>query len=83
MLKKIFSKEPCNTGRQKEIDLIKAFSILMMIICHCIEEFYNYKGDPFATFIREYENQTMGAQAFMIGMASGLFTQENPTRKCI
>ena len=72
MLKKIFSKELVNTGRQKEIDLIKAFSILMMIICHCIEEFYDYIGDPFATFIREYENQTMGAQAFMIGMGIGI-----------
>ena len=72
MLQKIFSKEPVNTGRQKEIDLIKAFSILMMIVCHCIEDLYDYSGDPFATFVRVYENQTMGAQAFMIGMGIGI-----------
>ena len=72
MFRKLFSMEPVNTGRQREIDLIKAFSILTMIICHCIESFYDYAGDPFATVVREYENQVLGAQAFMISMGIGI-----------
>ena len=73
MFKNLLSNEPVNTGRQKEIDIVKAFTILTMIICHCIEELYTaYKGDMFAVFVREYENQIIGAQAFMIAMGIGI-----------
>ena len=73
MFKNLLSNEPVNTGRQKEIDLIKAISIIGMIICHVIEEIYtSYKGDPFAVYIREYGNQIIGAQAFMIAMGIGI-----------
>lgn len=73
MLQSLISHEPVNTGRQREIDLVKAFCILMMIICHCIEELFEYSGaNILAVIIREYENQTMGAQAFMICMGIGI-----------
>ncbi len=73
MLQSLISREPVNTGRQREIDLVKAFCILMMILCHCIEDLFEYSGaNILAVIIREYENQTMGAQAFMICMGIGI-----------
>ncbi|MBO4396344.1 MAG: DUF1624 domain-containing protein [Eubacterium sp.] len=68
----LLSKEPVNTGRQKEIDLIKAFSIIMMIITHCIEELYNYEGNLPSEIIIDVLNETIGASAFMICMGIGI-----------
>ena len=79
----LLSSEPVNLGRQREIDFIKAFSILMMIVCHCIEElFMEYgAGDVFAVIVREYENQLIGAQAFMICMGVGIVYSKSKTAK--
>lgn len=80
MFEDLLVKEPVNTGRQKEIDVVKAFTILMMIVCHCIEEIYaSYQGDILATVIREYENQIFGAQAFMICMGIGIVYSRRST----
>lgn len=32
----IFEKEECNTNRQLELDVAKAYSIFVMIIIHCL-----------------------------------------------
>lgn len=71
-IKELLSNEPLNTGRQKEIDLIKAFSIIMMIITHCIEELFAYEGHLPSEIIVDVLNRTIGASAFMICMGIGI-----------
>ena len=68
----IFAKEKVNTGRQKEIDLFKAFSIIMMIITHCIDDLFNYEGCVIAEIIDDQLAQIIGAQSFMICMGLGI-----------
>ena len=68
----IFAKEAVNTGRQKEIDLFKAFSIIMMIITHCIDDLFNYEGHLIAEIIDDQLAQIIGAQGFMICMGLGI-----------
>ena len=38
MFKKMFNKEPVNSGRQYELDLLKAFPILCLPFIHCVIE---------------------------------------------
>ena len=84
MFKELLAKEPVNTSRQREIDLIKAFTILTMVVCHCIEELYkSYQGDLIADIIIGYENQLVGAQAFMIGMGIGIVYSRNSNPKTL
>ena len=71
-IKELFSKEAVNAKRQKEIDLIKAFSIIMMIITHCIEELFVYEGHLPSVIIVDVLNRTIGASAFMICMGIGI-----------
>ena len=71
-IKELFSKEAVNAKRQKEIDLIKAFSIIMMIITHCIEELFVYEGHLPSEIIVDVLNRTIGASAFMICMGIGI-----------
>lgn len=46
----IISKDEVNIGRQREIDLLKAYSIIMMIITHCIDELFDYEGHQSACY---------------------------------
>ena len=78
MIEKIFSKERINTGRQNEIDALKAFSIIMMIITHCIEDLYaNYSENVIAVIINDYLAQSVGASGFMICMGIGIVYSRN------
>ena len=71
-IKELLSKDTVNAGRQKEIDLIKAVSIIMMIITHCIEELFVYEGHLPSVIIVDVLNRTIGASAFMICMGIGI-----------
>ncbi len=73
MFDKIFDKDRVNTGRQRELDLVKAFSIIMMIITHCIDDLYAGYADhlPFLV-IDDVLAQTVGAAGFMICMGAGI-----------
>lgn len=69
----IWSKDPVNIGRQHEIDLLKAFSIIMMIITHCIDDLYpNYEESIVSCVINDVLAQTVGAAGFMICMGIGI-----------
>lgn len=68
----IFAKEEVNTGRQREIDFLKAYTIIMMIIDHCIDELFVYEGHAVAEFIDDVAAESIGAQAFMICMGIGV-----------
>ena len=69
----IISKDRVNTGRQREVDALKAFSIIMMIITHCIDDLYpNYDEHFISSLINDVLAQTIGAQGFMICMGMGM-----------
>ncbi len=72
MFEGIYSKDIINTGRQKEVDYLKAFSIIMMIITHCIDDLFDYEGHMIAEIIDDQLAQIVGAQAFMICMGLGI-----------
>ena len=65
----IFSKEMCNLGRQSEIDCLKAFCIIPMILLHTFEEFAE---DPNIVWtVLDIIEGFSGAAAFMICMGLG------------
>ncbi len=68
----LFSREKVNTGRQKEADLLKAFSIFMMILTHCIDELLVYDDAVFPVLVNDILAQSVGAQGFMICMGIGV-----------
>lgn len=68
----VFSKEKVNLGRQREIDLLKAFSIIMMLITHVIDDLFAYEGHVVAEVIDNVLAQTIGAEGFMICMGIGI-----------
>lgn len=73
MLENIISRDKVNTGRQREVDALKAFSIIMMIITHCIDELYpSYEAHTASYVINDILAQTIGAQGFMICMGIGM-----------
>ena len=73
MKEALFSKDRVNTGRQREIDALKAFSIIMMIITHCIDDLYaGYAENALAVIINDYLAQSVGASGFMICMGIGI-----------
>ncbi len=78
MFDSIFDKEPVNTGRQRELDLLKAFSIIMMIITHCIDDLYAGYSEhlPFL-IIDDVLAQSIGAMGFMICMGTGIAYARN------
>ena len=77
----IFAKEKINTLRQKEIDLLKAFSIIMMIITHCIDDLFDYEGHLVAEIIDDQLAQIVGAQSFMICMGLGIIYSKKAAAK--
>lgn len=72
-VKDLIAEERVNTGRQLEVDALKAFSIIMMIITHCIDELFATYSDHFpSSLINDILAQTVGAQGFMICMGIGI-----------
>ena len=70
---RIFSSQRINTGRQPEVDLLKAFSIIMMIVTHVIDELYiGYEVHTPFMVINDILAQSIGAMGFMICMGIGV-----------
>ena len=74
MLESLFSKEKVNKGRQPELDLLKGYSIIMMVITHCIDELFNpgYLEHLPSYIIEDVLSQSIGATSFMICMGIGI-----------
>ena len=72
MTERIFSNERINTGRQREIDALKAFSIMMMIITHCIDYLFFYEDHLPSVIIDDILAQSIGASGFMACMGLGV-----------
>ena len=78
----IFDRSRINTGRQFEIDLLKAFSIIMMIITHCVDDLYiNYEEHFISVVIDDVLAQTVGAAGFMICMGVGIVYSKEASPK--
>ena len=65
-----FSKEKVNTGRQLEVDMLKAFCIVCMIFDHVYEELAQEPAGPYVFF--DYTSIFIGAAAFMLCMGIGM-----------
>lgn len=70
-LEGLFSKEEVNTGRQGEIDFLKAFLIIGMIFVHVYEDCYDAHG-VLSDLICEYLCVIIGAASFMFCMGLGM-----------
>lgn len=65
---RIFSKEPLNTGRQPELDILKGCAIIFMIIEHCMMDLLNYWQFSVCNYAAEYLSQLFNASVFMMAM---------------
>ncbi len=65
-----FSKENVNTGRQLEIDMLRAFCIVCMIFDHVYEELAEELVGAYVFF--DFASTFIGAAAFMICMGIGM-----------
>ena len=70
-LKKYFADEDINTGRQGEIDFLKAFLIIGMIFTHVYEDCFVTEGFV-SQVICEYLCVIIGAASFMFCMGFGM-----------
>ena len=76
----IFSKTEVNTGRQRELDIVKALSIIIMILVHIYENLcVGLDTGVGATFIK-YLGFPFGPTTFMFCMGMGLsYSRHNST----
>ena len=70
-MKQFLAKEDVNTGRQGEIDFLKAFLIIGMIFVHVYEDCFKAHG-VMSDLICEYLCVIIGAASFMFCMGIGM-----------
>ncbi len=75
-----FAKENVNKGRQPEIDCLKAFCIVCMILLHTYEDLATVPAGPLYAFL-DFACIFLGAGAFMICMGIGMRYSRNQTPK--
>ena len=69
MESRFFAKKKINTGRQSELDLLKALCVVGMIFTHVF--FFLLKG-VMPTVVDDYLTEFFGAATFMISMGIGM-----------
>lgn len=69
MNSRYFAKEEVNTGRQPELDLLKALCVVGMIFTHV---FLDLGKDVMPTLIDDYATEFFGAATFMFCMGIGM-----------
>ena len=74
MKDKYFADEKVNSGRQPELDLLKALCIFGMIICHVVLDLCD---EPLPADLDSYITQLFGAATFMICMGIGMRYSHN------
>ena len=78
MNSRYFSDEKVNTGRQLELDLLKAVCVVGMIFTHV---FLDLAVDAVPTVIDDYLTEFFGAATFMISMGIGMGYMHNQSPK--
>lgn len=76
MSSRFFDKENINTGRQPELDLLKALCVIGMIMVHV---FLDLGKDVMPTVIDDYLTEFFGAATFMFCMGIGMHFASRPT----
>lgn len=72
-MKRLLSDEAVNRGRQPEIDTLKAFCIVMMILLHAFEYIAGFDTGQFFVYKAiHFSGSFIGAAAFMICMGIGV-----------
>ncbi len=83
MTKEFFSVEKVNCSRQAELDLLKAFPILFMVIIHGYENLSVGRVDPAPHTLLEHVPQFLSgpatAPAFMFAMGVGIIYARSST----
>ncbi|MBR6391185.1 MAG: hypothetical protein IKS16_07585, partial [Lachnospiraceae bacterium] len=73
-IKALFADEPCNTGRQTEIDIVKTILIFDLVFCHCFLTCCSDErlstGLPY--FMDTIWGGPLGAPGFMMAMGVGM-----------
>lgn len=77
-IKKCFSPEIVNTGRQPELDIAKGLAIIFMIWTHVFEELSPDTEGAFVTLVRNILGGPLAAPVFMICLGIGIsFSKKN------
>lgn len=77
----IFSSDRVNTGRQKELDLLKAFTVIVMLINHVHFILLMGSDVPVFSFVSEVIRKLISAAPFMFCMGMTFFYTMNDTWK--
>ena len=77
-MSRYFSDEKTNTGRQLELDLLKALCVVGMIFCHVL---LDLGENAMPAFIDNYGMEFFGAATFMICMGIGMGYMHNQSPK--
>lgn len=80
-IKKCFSPESINTGRQPELDMAKGFAILFMIWTHVFEELSPHSEGILVTLARNILGGPFAAPIFMICLGIGICYSRKTTPK--
>ncbi len=78
MNSRFFSNEKVNTGRQPELDLLKALCVVGMIFVHVL---LDLSENAMPTVLDDYGTELFGAATFMICMGIGMGYMRNQTPK--
>ncbi|ADL53181.1 acyltransferase family protein [Clostridium cellulovorans] len=80
----LFSLDPINTERQTELDILKGFSILFMVLVHCFEEFSTWPLAPkTSTYVIEFLGSPPSAPVFMFLLGLGIVYSRNNDAKAL
>ncbi len=80
----MFADRPVNTGRQKELDLLKGITIILMILIHVFGEVDKESINALHQSITVFGDYPLGATAFMFCMGIGLaYTRHNSSGEFI
>ena len=87
-MESVFSREKVNTGRQYNLDLLKALAIVTMIICHTVTILSGARTDYESEFGYRFANVFLGsylavAHAFMFCMGVGFVYSRNNEPKTL
>ncbi|MDR2571481.1 MAG: acyltransferase [Oscillospiraceae bacterium] len=79
---KLFSDEPVNTGRQRELDWARGFAVIFMILVHVKSELPGFPLSDAYSKIIEFVGSPLAAPTFMILLGAGLvYSRKNEPKK--
>jgi len=80
-MKKLFSDEQINTGRQSELDWARGFAVFFMILVHVKLELPGFPLSNLYSKILEFAGSPLAAPVFMILLGAGIVYSRNKEPK--